>query len=282
MTKPTREQIKEMADLVADRSIREEGSLSPVIDVYTKEIQAAQDFYLDVAYDLNRLALAAWSDVDAGENKSDLLPVVNRILLRAINGFGGAITLTRRGMDIEAQTLARTIYECAFWLGYFGAEPDEALSNFETENRRSILAHNVLLGKQGVIPEEIATASAEALETLKRIKVPGMEKMAGKGDLASVFPFYKFLCGMAAHSSMASIDRLLDEPIAGKLSHAFDFTGKRLPETVGFAITGLLAALVKWQAITKVPLDEAVLLRVDYEVPLMFAEQDRRDRPKNA
>ena len=142
MTKPTREQIKEMADLVADRSIREEGSLSPVIDVYTKEIQAAQDFYLDVAYDLNRLALAAWSDVDAGENKSDLLPVVNRILLRAINGFGGAITLTRRGMDIEAQTLARTIYECAFWLGYFGAEPDEALSNFETENRRSILAHN--------------------------------------------------------------------------------------------------------------------------------------------
>lgn len=276
MTDPTPPEVELMADLVSEKSIREEGCLSPLVDVFSRDIQEAQGVWLDVSYSLNRLALDAWQRaVNEGE-KTDLAPVANRLLFRAINGFGAAVTLTRRGMDIEAQGLARTVYECAFWLGYMSAEPDVALANFKIDNTRNVQAHHILMGEQGLVAPEEMDHCQRVYDDLKRVKIPSMEKMSEKGGIKPAFQFYKWLCGMAAHSSMASIDRYLEDDINGKIAHSLDFTGRLLPETLGFANTGLMAALTSWQKISRVPFDEDELTRIEAETTLMFVEQERR------
>lgn len=277
MDEPTPEQIAAMADLVADRSIQQEGCLSPVIEEFSRQIQAAQEFDLEVAYELNRISLAAWQDVDSGKDEESIPAIANALMFRAINCFGGAVTLARRGMDIEGQTLARAIYECAFWLGYLTAQPEMALHHFNIDNRKSILSHAMMLAKQGSVDPEIGQRAKAAYDEIAQVRVPGMEKMAGFADLSQIFPSYKYLCGTAAHSSVSSIKRLTEKTEDGLISHIFDFRGKRLPETLGFAIIGLLGALTKWQTHTDAPLDMIALERIEFEANEMFAKQALRD-----
>ena len=265
--------IVRMTDLVADRSVREEGCLSPIIDVFAKELEATHEAAFKVAYDLNRVALAAWmegpnegADIDPG-------PITNRLMIRAINNYGGAVLLARRGMDAESQTLSRTIYECAFWLGLFAHDGASALNAFLVQNARSVAEHTIMLGQQGLASEAEIEKAQDTIKTLEKVKVPGMYRMAERANLLPLMPHYKVLCGMAAHSSLSSLNRYMDKRDDGMLGHQMDFAGERIPESLAFAITGLVCALQEWQKSSFVPIDEAKLDAALDATRAMFGEE---------
>lgn len=259
MTHATPEQIAQMADLIADRSIREEGCLSPVIEVFAKDFEASHKAAFKVAYDLNRLALAAWQEGSNEGLEIDPGPICNRLMLRAINNFGGAVLLARRSMDAESQTLSRTIYECALWLGFFAHDGLEALNAFMVANARSVAEHTIMLGDQGLASEAETAKAKDTIKTLGKEKVPGMYRMAEKANLVPLMPYYKVLCGMAAHSSLSSLNRYMDKRDDGMLGHQMDYSGEGIPESLAFAITGLVCALQEWRKTSFVHLDETAL-----------------------
>jgi hypothetical protein len=275
LSKAKPDRFAEVGRLVIDQSIREDGSLSPVIDEIAEHIQVEHGEVFDLAYRLNRLVVAEWLSADNSGEVLSRHRIANRMMLRALNSFAGCTILARRGMEVEAQTLARTIYECAFWLGYFHTHPDEAVPMFVLDNDRSIAQHTLALAtcEPGRIPDEEIKDKQDFLDQTKKKKVLGPMALAKAAKMDASYVHYKWLCGMSAHSSVSSLDRYLTEDKDG---HEFDFSGDGIPRTMGLACHGLIEAFIHYNPTSKAWVDPEAVLNVGREVYAMIDKVQRR------
>jgi hypothetical protein len=275
LSKAKPDQFAEMARLVIDQSIREEGSLSPVIDEIAEHIQVEHGEVFDLAYRLNRLVIAEWLSADNSGEVLSRHRIANRMMLRALNGFAGCTILARRGMEVEAQTLAMTIYECAFCLGFFHKHADEAVPMFVLDNDRNIAQYTLALAtcEPGRIPDEEIKDKQDFIDRAKKKKNLGPMALAKAAKMDDSYVHYKWLCGMSAHSSVSSLDRYLTEDKDG---HEFDFSGDGIPRTMSLACHGLIEAFAHYSLSSKVRVDPEAMFNVGREVYAMIDKIQRR------
>ena len=121
-------------------SLIEDGFLSPLVEEARPHFTHLHNHWFDHAYSLNRVALRAFyarEDAVIGRTSQDAISVATRLSMRAFNSFQGSIILYERGLSAEGDTLARGIYEIAFWIGLLISEPDLAVACFRNEEIKS-------------------------------------------------------------------------------------------------------------------------------------------------
>ena len=261
MTDPTQDQT----DAYVDECIRLDGALSPIIEDFAQGIEKEHAAVFDLVARLNRLTLAEWATADNDGDEMSHHRVANRMMLRALNSFAAAVILGKRGMEIEAQTQVRTIYECAFWLGWFHTEPDEAMRLFVIDSDRNMAQHHLYLAEHqpGVVPnDEIADADRIMAETKKEPR-PSPKSVAEAADMHDSYVHYKWLCGMSAHASVSSLNRYMTEDRKG---HEFDFSGEGIPKTLLMGCHALIEAFSRYSHTSKVCHDPATMKATAAEV----------------
>lgn len=270
-----------MAELVIDRSIKEEGVLAPIVDQFSEALQREYATSFDTADRLNKLVLAAWALAPNEGDAASLRPVANRLMFRAIHAFGGVVVLARRGLETEAQTLARGIYECAFWMGCFHIWGDIALEAFRRDNAVSYASFEK--SKLAVVPnpEEEVRLTAE-LKALRKIGVPSPAELAKGAAMLHSYVHYKYLCGMAAHSSLSSIGKYLTFDEHGRPGHEFNFEGKAIPLTLGHACFALLEAFSRFTFISQAPGDIDAMREIAVELNTLFGLDGDEAEPENS
>lgn len=258
-----------MADLVIDRSIKEEGCLAPIVDCFAESLQKEHARSFETANRLNKLVLAAWALAPNDGDAESLRPVANRLMFRAIHAFAGTVLLARRGMETEAQTLARGIYECAFWLGCFHIWGDLALQAFRRDNEVSYRQFEK--SKLVLDPDPRLEARLQAeLKDIRKIGVPSPAELAKGANMLHSYVHYKYLCGMAAHSSLSSIEKYLTFDEFGRPGHEFNFEGKAIPLTIGHACYALLEAVSRFTLISGAPGDIDAMQEISRELEFNF------------
>lgn len=267
-----------MADLVIDRSIKEEGVLAPIVDQFAQSLQREYAHSFETADRLNKVVLAAWALAPNQGDPASLCPVANRLMFRAIHLFGGAVILARRGMETEAQTLARGIYECAFWMGCFQVWGDLALEAFRRDNEASYRSFEK--AKLMVYPDpKVLVQLNTELRELRQKGVPGPDLLAKGAGMLHSYVHYKYLCGMAAHSSLSSIEKYLTFDEHGRPGHEFNFEGKAIPLTIGHACYALLETVSRFTFISQAPGDIDAMQEIAIELSKLFGLDNEGDDP---
>ncbi|SDF82692.1 hypothetical protein SAMN05216466_101199 [Paraburkholderia phenazinium] len=103
-------------------NLRGEGFLNPAINDWIKDNKEENCALFDHAARLRDLALELARET-SGAATSDQELTLTALLLRAISSFEGVILLSERGMFVEARTIARNVFETAFYMGALAEDP---------------------------------------------------------------------------------------------------------------------------------------------------------------
>jgi hypothetical protein len=211
---------QEIANKLVDDGFRAEGFLSPMSTVLIQHLVPANQDWFDLCDRLNRLSQAIWLEAFPDGQRNDANPLSIRLLAKSGHAFQGAVLLAQRGMTAEAQTLARTSLEITFWLGYIVQDAEAASLAFTADECQNGAARSRSLA--GLMDAEqaapfIAAAEHYEAEGAKLPKPPGPKTLAHRAKMTSLYPYYRALCGLAAHPSVASLDRFLETDAEGFL-----------------------------------------------------------------
>lgn len=277
-----------------EREFKRAGFLAPSVIEIIKYSQARIPGWFSFANDLNRLAQSLYvetTDLLRGRSTHDPLPMALQLMPRALSAFQGSIILAERAMPVEAKTLARGIYEAAFWIGYLRTHPQEAAEQL----RRATLQGEIGLFKsslragaaaQGGIEAEMRTRLGEMQRVHDALpKGPKLERVAELGGFGPAYLHYKQLSGSAAHvslkSTMCYLARDDDGSFAGHIIGP-DFEGAE--EAIYLASYGLITAIEALRLITEHTAhdDEFQSLISRFDAMAPYREDDQREQDRAA
>lgn len=206
--------VAALAERISEQAMREDGFLSPVLDKLIPDHIKTHQEWFDVARDLNRLSLKVWLDTKMEGHPLGPNGLAGRLMARATDTFASAVILAERGLTIESQSLARNIYESAFWIGYIAATPDEAAQAFMADelfarSQRGDLVAAMLEGEEAEKVRE--QAAADKAKSKEGVAAPQPKELAKRAGLEDQYPFYKALCGFAGHASITSLHHYVDQ-----------------------------------------------------------------------
>lgn len=232
-------------------SLLKDGFLSERLEEARPHFTHLHNHWFDHAYSLNRAGLQAFyarEDAVVGLTSQDPISVATRLTMRAFNAFQGAIILYERGLSAEGDTLARGVFEIAFWIGLLSSDADLAVACFRNEEIKSQRGRAKFYKKQldeGSIKLDAGLRAqflrnlGELEENYDKTKNLGLEEVADKAGLTSHFDAYKHLSASSAHASLHSIHRYLKPNGDGSYDgHVWGPDTEKLDENVALACVG--------------------------------------------
>lgn len=206
--------VDALARYEVERSMREDGFLSPALELMVPaHVKEHQDWFT-LATDVNRLSMAIFLDANGDAHPLDGKGIATRLLARSTDTFAAAVILAQRGLTVQSQSMSRTIFECAFWLGYIANKPKEAAEAFMADELFSRSQRGDLVAKH-VEKEEAdrikKKAAADKAKSKEGIGAPQPKTVAERGGMEDAYIFYKALCGFAGHASLTSLDHYVDQ-----------------------------------------------------------------------
>lgn len=242
-----------MTEADAKASIKVDGMLAPVIEEFRPHIVEDNSTWFEFARRLNRLGLRLLADhvgtIDGREIR-EAISLSYRLTSRVAHIFGGAVVLAERGQTIEANTLARSIYETGFWIGYLRASPLQGATDFITEEMlgqagRDAAVKKAMSGNK-VVVGQIEAQEAKTKEALKgRSKLPSIARMAEVAGFPDHYAYYKVLCGASAHPTLSSTHGYMTKEDDGDFyGVAFGPDSENVGQSLGFACHAYMMALI--------------------------------------
>lgn len=231
-----------------EASMTLDGFLSPLVEVFKDDLREEHERWFDFAERLNRIAVGAWTGhaiEEEGLDPHHSIPIAVRLMARAMNSFAGACMMANRGLTVEAGTLARSIYEAEFWLGWFVKEPEAAKAAFLMDDllgQRGRLSSFVKLHPAGSVARTRGEAHlAKVVDQIPKGRRPtSMETVANGAGFPNHYSAYRVLCGHSAHASVTSVDKYLraydDQTVGHELSPDRD----GIPRMLAFACHPML------------------------------------------
>lgn len=261
-------------------AFREHGFLSPYIEEAVPAYVRAHAEWFAHAEALNRAGLYAFyrrDDEVVGLSSQHPVSLAVRMTFRALSAFQGALILYRRAMVQEGDTLARSIYETAFWLGYFqkdGPAATRAFLNDELKSqkaRASYYLEQFATGAYDPSPEieaQLREQVAELKSKITRADDVSVQEAAKRSSLYGYYDTYKHLSAGSAHNSLNSLHRYLNRNPDGSYDgHTVGPDPDALADALPILCIGLGITLAMFCTIVALddPEDElqALLIRTD-------------------
>ena len=212
--------VQEIAHKAINRAFVKEGFLSKISTVLIKDVMKDEVSWFALAMRLNEFAQKIWSETRLEGAHDDPKMIAVRLLAKSNRAFQAAVLLAQRGMCAESETMSRTCLETTFWLGYLLNEPDEAVQALFSDEwkhggERAEMFASMMDEEQAAPFHEAAKVYAAKYATNKTAIGPKI--LAKRAGMADIYPYYKALCGISAHPSIASLDRIIAENEDGSL-----------------------------------------------------------------
>lgn len=214
-----------------------------------------------IADELNKLGQAFYvesTELLTGRYSHDPLCVAIQLIPSALSAYQASILSAERGMHIEALTLARSIYETAFWLGFLHKSPDAAKNTLFAETiRQELEVYRLSIDIVKDNPEQLALTRARMSELGKEQKKYQnssikMSDLAEKGGFGSRYTEYRMLCGKAAHVSVQSTIHYLNRQEDGSFNgHLIGPDEDAVPEIFAFACGAIIMVIEAMRLLTK-------------------------------
>lgn len=233
-----------------EKQFRAEGFLAPGMEELAAVFRRQNAVWLAFARRLNSLAQDLYADstltlIDQSIKAPSSIGL--QMAPRALAAFQGAIILAERGMNAEALTLTRGIYECGFWMAFLHAEPDTAVKAIFFDevcaqlgrDQASLAAVPLDAATRRVIEARVAEGKTAKERDRKHKK--SMEDVAKGGGNAAAFPFWKELTGDSAHVSLSSIfPYLARHPDGGVAGHKIGPDENEIERSLVLACSSLM------------------------------------------
>lgn len=249
-----------MTDDEINDALIAQGMLSPVVDGFTPFIEQAHAGWFDFSTRINDFAAPKWVDhsLDGkGESIGTAVNIAVPLMARCLNAFAASVILARRGMTIEAGTMARSIYETGFWIGYLHNDAIRAGEDFWTDELKGAKGREEQFAKIYADEPDRASMHQGESDKIKAALVgrdrPSIETIAIRAGYRTHFAFYKNLCGIAAHPTVTSIQHYLTETAPGVFVPQIGIDQKGIGKMLGYASHGFLMALHAFLEITGDP-----------------------------
>lgn len=233
-----------------EASMTREGFLSPLIEVFKDDLRAEHEQWFAFGERLNRVAVSAWTGhaiEEAGLDPHDPIPIGVRLMARAMNSFSGLFMLANRGLTVEAGTLARSVYESAFWLGWFLKAPENARPAFLMDDllgQRGRVSSFIKLHPVGTVFRIRGEADLAKIEAQipKGTRPTSMETVATGAGFPNHYSAYRVLCGHSAHASVTSVDKYLRAYDDQTVGHELSPDREGIPQMLAFGCHALMTA----------------------------------------
>ena len=250
----TDEEIQRVED-----AMRVDGFLASALEDYKHDLREDHPEWFDLAERVNRVSVSTWTSYAIQEEDFHLnhyIPVVVRLMARAMNSFSSCVILANRGLTVEAGTQARSVYEAAFWMAWFRLSPHMAIRAFVMDD---------LISQQNMVKDEIAVSKpgsekhqrlTEELAEIER-SIPAkqgkanMFEIATDGGYANQYQSYRLLCAHAAHASVTSTNRYVRIFGPGDAGHELSPDREGIPQILNFGIQAMLTAAFQFALIVK-------------------------------
>lgn len=256
------------------------GFLSPFMDEASVQYVATHRVWFDHAEALNREGVAACKrreNVVAGLSTHHPISIATRMIYRALSAFQGAIILYRRGMAAEGNTLSRSIYETAFWLGFIKTDGDGAVAAFVNDERKSQKSQaeyylEQMEARAIAYDEKVANDLRDMIARLRADLKGGlqlsMRSVAQRSGLDPYYDAYKQLSASSAHTSLNSLHRFLKPSAPGSYDgHIIGPDLDSLSVSLPLICTGMGVALALYCTMVSDDADESelnsLLMRTD-------------------
>lgn len=203
-------------------AFREQGFLSPYIEEAVPAYVRPHAEWFAHAKALNRAGLDAFYRRDnevVGLSSQHPVALSIRMTFRALSAFQGALILYRRAMLQEGDTLARNIYETAFWLGFLykdGPSASRAFLNDERKSQKARASYYLEQFASGAydpnpeIEAQLREQVAELKSKINKADDVSVQEAARRGELYGYYETYKHLSAGSAHNSLNSLHRYLN------------------------------------------------------------------------
>ncbi|HAG37662.1 MAG TPA: hypothetical protein DCL34_12760 [Erythrobacter sp.] len=261
-------------------AFREQGFLSSYIEEAVPAYVRPHANWFAHAEALNRAGLDAFYRRDnevVGLSSQHPVSLSIRMTFRALSAFQGALILYRRAMVQEGDTLARNVYEAAFWLGYLhedGPAATRALLNDERRSQKARASYYLEQFSSGAYdpnPEIEAQLRVQVAELKSKIAKADDVSAKDAAKLAGLYDYYetyKHLSAGSAHASLNSLHRYLNRNPDGSYDgHMVGPDPDSLVDSLPVLCIGLGIALAMFCTIVALdhPEDElqALLIRTD-------------------
>lgn len=234
------------------------GFLSAKLDDAAHAIVRVHAPWFHLCDRINELAVAAWINhpIDkAGQATTDPEPLAVRLMARAISGFEGAVILLRRGMTVEAGTLARGVYESGFWLAYIFKNAPEAIHWFKIDEdhgkKGRLVEFAALYANNEKLLPDIQASLEEVTKRLEgKPKRPlSPKQIAERANIVNYYAYYKRLCGSSAHASILSTDHYLTFFADGTVGHELGPDMEGIDRMLAFAAHAVILSLTAFSLI---------------------------------
>lgn len=245
-----------MTDIDADaynEQFREQGYLAPLMGEIIKVIRASNNDLFQIAETANAIAQAMYIDgtlLLKGRDTKEPLCLALQMAPRALGAYQGALLLAERGMYIEALTLARTIFEVGFWVGYIHENPSEAVPQLfaDTLKGEISLLKAMIEAVAATDPDLVAECEKRLADTTaERAKYPAhvltLKDVAARSGFSQSYAQYKELCGAAAHNSLKSILPYLSRGEGTFSGHIIGPDEQQVPRALAYALSGLITVI---------------------------------------
>lgn len=203
-------------------AFREHGFLSPYVEEAVPAYVRQHAEWFAHAEAMNRAGLDAFYRRDneiVGLSSHHPVSLSVRMTFRALSAFQGALILYRRGMVQEGDTLARNVYETAFWLGYLHKDGPAAARAFLNDERKSQMARaryyleqfaNGAYDPNPMIEVQLREQVAELKAKITKADDVPVQEVARRSGLYGYYETYKHLSAGSAHNSLNSLHRYLN------------------------------------------------------------------------
>jgi hypothetical protein len=203
-------------------AFRAQGFLSPYIEEGVPAYVRMHAEWFGHAEALNRAGLSAFyrrEGAVVGLSSQHPVSLSIRMTFRALSAFQAALILYRRAMVQEGDTLARNIYETAFWLGYLQKDSAAATRAFLNDERKSQKARasyyldQFAAGAYDPNPEielQLREQLAELKSKITKADDVPIQEAARRSGLYGYYETYKHLSAGSAHNSLNSLHRYLN------------------------------------------------------------------------
>jgi len=210
-------------------SIVEVGFLSPILASYERENRGKFAALFGLCEDLNRIGqkVVVQPGLKVTERRAvDANLIAYLLLVRTQSNFQGVILFAKRGMVVEARTLARCCYENVYYLAGLqksGQQFVDAMIAADRFARKS--TSNWLLQKPSRL--EHAPGGAEKLKEYlaglesggEQAAKLGFEQAAKLAGIDDLYALYKQLSWDAAHPNLEALSRYFVGPDDGSGDH---------------------------------------------------------------
>jgi hypothetical protein len=233
-------------------SLQTDGYLSPDLAKWITKHRTEHTSAFALVDRLSRVAqeVMLGAEVPKGDNRALLILL---FFARSLSSFQGAVLLAERGMTVEAQTLARSCLESAFFLAAAAADADFAdrLVSSDAAHKKEVVRW--LTSPEAAVtelPPEQLDRLRGFLDNLKnaapRATPLSIKQAADVAHLSDIYEtVYRDLSDRAAHPSLNSLLRHIEVDDHGNaVTLRFGPETKDLPETIIAMTTALFYGIV--------------------------------------